>query len=188
VQEDLFVWPSRKVAESWQRKNLQTESCIDREHNARRTAPGIAHATTGITASVLTLLFAPHTLSRATSSVLTYKVRGAKRWNNGNRAPITMSGFTKEQYIGQMLAQWLPSGLPLARRMHRNTRTTLPQYYEMKYYRTLRQSAVPKTSCLIISSRRSAKSTTIWLGAFRSISKSWKSKTLSDATAETFSR
>jgi hypothetical protein len=30
------------------------------------------------------------------------------------------------------LAQWLPSGSPLARRMHRNTRTALPQYYEMK--------------------------------------------------------
>ena len=30
------------------------------------------------------------------------------------------------------LTQWLPSGSPLARRMHRNTRTTLPQYYEMK--------------------------------------------------------
>jgi hypothetical protein len=30
--------------------------------------------------------------------------------------------------------------------------------------------------------------TTIWLGAFRSVSKSWKTKTLSDATAETFSR
>src|SRR5713226_7680880 len=32
--------------------------------------------------------------------MLTYKVRRAKRWNNGNPVPITMSGFTKEQYIG----------------------------------------------------------------------------------------
>jgi len=39
---------------------------------------------------------------RATSSILTYKVRRAKTWNNGNRVPITMSGFTKEQYIGVM--------------------------------------------------------------------------------------
>lgn len=30
------------------------------------------------------------------------------------------------------LAKWLRSGSPLARRMHRNTRTTLRQYYEMK--------------------------------------------------------
>jgi hypothetical protein len=34
---------------------LQTEFYLEREHNARRTAPGVAHATTGITANVLTL-------------------------------------------------------------------------------------------------------------------------------------
>ncbi|SRR6266852_3153894 len=34
-----------------------------------------------------------------------------------------------------------------------------------------------------ISTRRSAESTAIWLGAFRSVSKSWKAKNLSDTTA-----
>ena len=47
----------------------------------------------------------PQTFLRATSSILTYKVHRAKRWNNGNRVPITMSDFTKEQYteVTQML-------------------------------------------------------------------------------------
>jgi hypothetical protein len=80
--------------------NPQAESYLEREHNARWAALGVAHATSGITANVLTLLWPRSIL--ATSSILTYKVRRAKRWNNGNRVPITMSGFTKEQYTGVM--------------------------------------------------------------------------------------
>jgi hypothetical protein len=36
--------------------NLQAESYIEREHNARLAALRVAHATSGITANVLTLL------------------------------------------------------------------------------------------------------------------------------------
>jgi hypothetical protein len=75
VQEDLFGLP------------LRTICCV-------------SMGGSGITANVLTLLFCPAAFLSATSSILTYKVRRAKRWNNGNRVPITMSGFTKEQYIG----------------------------------------------------------------------------------------
>jgi len=35
--------------------SLQTESYLEREHNARWAALGVAHATSGITANVLTL-------------------------------------------------------------------------------------------------------------------------------------
>src|SRR5438445_5304994 len=39
--------------------SLQTESYLEREHNARWAALGVAHATSGITANVLTLLLPP---------------------------------------------------------------------------------------------------------------------------------
>src|SRR6267143_6320447 len=58
--------------------SLQTESYLEREHNARWTVLGVGYATRGITANVLTLLFPPQTFLRATSSILTYKLRGAK--------------------------------------------------------------------------------------------------------------
>ena len=70
--------------------SLQTESYLEREHNARWTVLGVGYATSGITANLLTLLLAPPKHSCATSSILTYKLRGAKRWNNGNRVLITM--------------------------------------------------------------------------------------------------
>ena len=57
-----------------------------------------------------------------------------------------------------------------------------------QHFISLRQSAVPNTSCLIIPTWRSAESTAIWLGAFRSASKSWKANCLSDATAAAFHR
>jgi len=50
---------------------------------------GVAHATRGTTANVLTLLL-PTPFLRATSSILIYKVRGAKRWSNGKRVPIIL--------------------------------------------------------------------------------------------------
>jgi len=46
-------------------------------------ALGVAHATSGITANVLTSRW-PTAFSRATGSILTYKVHTAKRWNKGN--------------------------------------------------------------------------------------------------------
>ncbi|PYT61443.1 MAG: hypothetical protein DMG35_09210 [Acidobacteria bacterium] len=39
--------------------SLQAESYLEREHNARWAALGVAHATSGITANVLTLLLPP---------------------------------------------------------------------------------------------------------------------------------
>ena len=57
VLEDPFVWPPMERRREFAAANLQAESYLEREHNARRTAPGVAHATTGITANVLTLLF-----------------------------------------------------------------------------------------------------------------------------------
>jgi hypothetical protein len=98
VQEDLFVRPWN-AAGVFAPANLQAESHLEREHNARWVALGVGRATSGITANALALLL-PAAFSRATSSILTYKVGRAKRWNYGNRAAITMSGFTKEQYIG----------------------------------------------------------------------------------------
>jgi hypothetical protein len=70
VQEDLFVGPPMQRRREFAAANLQTESYLEREHNARRTAPGVAHATTGITANVIGIgtrfplfhLFAPRTL------------------------------------------------------------------------------------------------------------------------------
>ena len=94
VLEDPFVWPPMERRGEFAAASLQAESYLEREHNARWAALGVAHATSGITANVLTLLLPPappQTFLRATSSILTYKLRGAKRWNNGNRVLITMS-------------------------------------------------------------------------------------------------
>jgi hypothetical protein len=44
--------------------NPQVESYLEREHKARRTAYGVAHATSGITANVLTLLLPRSILAR----------------------------------------------------------------------------------------------------------------------------
>jgi hypothetical protein len=72
VQEDLFVWPHMEGRRELAAANLQTESYLEREHNAGRTAPGVAHTTTGITANVLTLLFAPqHSRARPAQSLPT---------------------------------------------------------------------------------------------------------------------
>src|SRR5215510_234751 len=50
--------------------NLQAESYLAREHNARRTAPGVVHATNGITANILTVLFAQqHSRVRSAQSL-----------------------------------------------------------------------------------------------------------------------
>jgi hypothetical protein len=72
VQEDLFVGPPMQGCREFAAANLQAESYLEREHNARRTAPGVAHATTDITANVLTLLFAPqHSRVRPAQSLPT---------------------------------------------------------------------------------------------------------------------
>ena len=44
--------------------NLQAESYLEREHNARWAVLGVAHATSGITANVLTLRLTNSILAR----------------------------------------------------------------------------------------------------------------------------
>jgi hypothetical protein len=64
VQDDLFVGPPMERSREFAAAKLQAESYVEREHNARRTAPGVAPATSGIKANVLTLLFAPQLVAR----------------------------------------------------------------------------------------------------------------------------
>ena len=68
----------------------------------RWAAFGVAHATSGITAMYCHYFCPPQHFCARLAQSLPTKVRRAKRWNNANRVPITMSGFTKEQYIGVM--------------------------------------------------------------------------------------
>ncbi|SRR6266568_5399999 len=74
VQEDPFVWPTMERRREFAAAKLQAESYLEREHNARWAAFAIAHATSGITANVLTLLditFAPqHSCARAALSLV----------------------------------------------------------------------------------------------------------------------
>ncbi len=92
--------------------SLQTESYLEREHDARWTVLGVGYATRGITANVLTLLLPPQTFLRATSSILTYKLRGAKRWNNGNRVLITMSSTARIPYSEFSLLTLIGTAFP----------------------------------------------------------------------------
>ncbi len=64
VLEDPFVWPSMERRREFAAANLQAESYLEREHNARWAALGVAHATSGITANVLTLLLPRSILAR----------------------------------------------------------------------------------------------------------------------------
>lgn len=74
------------------------------------------------------------------------------------------------------LAQWSPSGSSLAHRMHRDTRTTLQQYYEKKLLSDSAKAQCRETSCLIISTPRRAASTTIWLDASETFRRAGKRK------------
>ena len=51
VLGDLFVWPPMERRREFAAANLQAESYLEREHNARWAALGVAHATSGITAN-----------------------------------------------------------------------------------------------------------------------------------------
>lgn len=72
VLKDPFGWPPMECRGECAAANLQAESYLEREHNARWAALSVTHTTSGCGA------------------------------NNGARVPITMSGFTKEQYVGVM--------------------------------------------------------------------------------------
>jgi hypothetical protein len=49
VQEDPFVWPPMERRREFAAANLQAESYLEREHNARWAALRVAHATSGFT-------------------------------------------------------------------------------------------------------------------------------------------
>ena len=142
VLGDPFVWPLIERLREFAATNPKAESSLERERNARWAALGVAHATCVTTANVLTLLL-PTAFLRATSSILIYKVRGAKRWSNGKRVPIIL--IAKDPHF-------------------------------------------PRRRRLIISIRRRAESTTIWLGAFRSVSKSGKARSIWGASVLASSR
>ncbi len=55
VLDRLFVWPTIERRREFAAANLQAESYLEREHNARWAALGVAHATSGITTNLLTL-------------------------------------------------------------------------------------------------------------------------------------
>jgi hypothetical protein len=87
VREYPFVWPLLEFPREFAATNLKAESSLELEHNARWTGFGVAQATCGTTANVLTLLL-PAAFLRVTSSILIDKVRTAKRWKNGERVLI----------------------------------------------------------------------------------------------------
>ena len=98
VQEDLFVRPP-KAAKSWQRYICKLSLTLS-EHNARRTAPGVAHATK---ANVLTLLFAPqHCRARPAQSLPTRCVwqRGGTRASGADQQ---CQASQRNSTYGQML-------------------------------------------------------------------------------------
>lgn len=84
VQEDLFVvplWNTRAFTAA----NLQAESYVERKHNARRAALGVEHATSGITANVLTLLLPRSVLARDQLNPYLQGAQGkeVEQWQSG---------------------------------------------------------------------------------------------------------
>jgi hypothetical protein len=65
--------------------NPQAESYLEREHNARWAALGVAHATSGITASVLTLLLPRSILARDQLNPYLQDAQGkaVEQWQSG---------------------------------------------------------------------------------------------------------
>jgi hypothetical protein len=83
VQEDLLVGAPMERRTEFAAANLQAESYLERR-TVGWVALGVAHVTSGITANVLTSRW-PTAFSRATSSILTYKVHRAQ-WQFGCRS------------------------------------------------------------------------------------------------------
>jgi hypothetical protein len=65
-------------------------------------ALGVAHTTSGITANVLTLRLANSILARDQLNPYLQGAQGKEVEQMAIRVPITMLGFTKEQYTGVM--------------------------------------------------------------------------------------
>ena len=63
-----FVWPLWNARGELAAASLQTESYLEREHNARWAALSVAHATSGIYCQCIDLAFAPqHSRARSKS-------------------------------------------------------------------------------------------------------------------------
>jgi hypothetical protein len=87
--------------------NLQAESYLEREHNVRWAALGVAHATSGITANVLTLL-----LPRNQFNPYLQAARGkeVEQWQSGADHNViansltfsyTLASFRAEHTLGE---------------------------------------------------------------------------------------
>ncbi len=85
VQEGLFAGPPMERRREFAAANLQAESYLEREHNARWTALGVAHATSGITANVLTLLLPRSILARDQLNPYVQGAQGkeVEQWQSG---------------------------------------------------------------------------------------------------------
>jgi hypothetical protein len=98
--------------------NLKAESYLEREHNGRWAALGVAHATRGTTANVLTLLLPRRILARDQLNPYLKGAQGkeVEQWQTGTDHLIAQSiarelAFAPPEQRDQ-LAQWLPSGSP----------------------------------------------------------------------------
>lgn len=89
VLEDPFVWPPLERRREFAAANLKAESYLEREHNARWAALGVAHATHGTTANVLTLLLPRSILARDQLNHLSTRCAGQRGGTmaNGYRSP-----------------------------------------------------------------------------------------------------
>ena len=85
VQEDLFVGPPVDRRREFAAANLQAESNLERQHNARWTALGVAHATSGVTANVLTLPLPRSILARDQLNPYLQGAQGkaVEQWQSG---------------------------------------------------------------------------------------------------------
>ncbi len=83
-QSDRSLGRPWNAAESSQRQTCN-ESYLEREHNARWTALGVAHATSGITANVLTLLLPRSILARDQLNPYLQGAQGkaVEQWQSG---------------------------------------------------------------------------------------------------------
>jgi hypothetical protein len=64
VLEDPFLWPPMERRGEFAPANPQAESYLEREHNARWAALGVAHATSGIYGQCIDITFALSILVR----------------------------------------------------------------------------------------------------------------------------
>jgi hypothetical protein len=89
VLEAPFVWPPMERRREFAAAGLQTQSYLEREHNARWAALRVAHATSGIYGQCIDITFAPqHSRARPAQS-LYLLLRG--RWASGSRHVVGLA-------------------------------------------------------------------------------------------------